>query len=169
MKATVYTPELTCSDELADHIRCIFTGYESVTKGISYSVNMLRIFMYKQWAMKYDKEAIIMLSDANDVVFQSNPFNYQPKHWAPPRYQLTVFQEAYPNKMIYRCGFNSGWIESCYGTEALNSVKHNPVSCSGTVMGSRDGVLVLVSILIYVMVQISVIDRVLHWYIVYDI
>jgi hypothetical protein len=46
--------------------------------------------------------------------------------------------------MIYRCPFNSDWIRECYGSRALESVQMNPVSCSGTTMGSRDGILIYV-------------------------
>ena len=40
-----------------------------------------------------------MVSDFSDVLFQSDPFNYQPKQWQPPVAQLAVFLEAYPNKV----------------------------------------------------------------------
>ena len=82
-----------------------------------------------------------MLSDFRDVFFQSNPFTYKPYQWAPPDFQLTIFQEAHPNKVIRRCPFNSGWIRSCYGEEALKQIGANTVSCSGITIGSRDGII----------------------------
>ena len=46
---------------------------------------------------------------------------------------------------------NYGVLDTCYGTEVATHIGYNPVSCSGTVMGSRDGVLAYVSIdVIYV-------------------
>jgi len=33
--------------------------------------------------------------------------------------------------VIYRCVFNGGWVENCYGTEGLKRVGSNTVSCSG--------------------------------------
>jgi hypothetical protein len=56
-----------------------------------------------------------------------------------------VFQEAYPNKVIYRCVFNGGWISNCYGEEGLRKVGSNTVSCSGVTMGTRDAILAYVS------------------------
>ena len=41
---------------------------------------------------------------------------------------------------------NYGVLDTCYGTEVATHIGYNPVSCSGTVMGSRDGVLAYVSI-----------------------
>ena len=82
-----------------------------------------------------------MISDFRDVFFQSNPFTYKPYQWSPPDFQLAVFQEAHPNKVIKRCPFNSGWIRSCYGEEALKLIGSNTVSCSGVSIGSRDAIL----------------------------
>lgn len=48
--------------------------------------------------------------------------------------------------MIYRCVYNGGWIKACYGDEAFELVKMNPVSCSGVSMGSRSAILVYVSV-----------------------
>jgi hypothetical protein len=47
--------------------------------------------------------------------------------------------------MIYRCVYNGGWIRSCYGKDAYELVKMNPISCSGVSLGSRDAILVYVS------------------------
>ena len=41
---------------------------------------------------------------------------------------------------------NYGVLDTCYGTEVATHIGYNPVSCSGTVLGSRDGVLAYVSI-----------------------
>ena len=45
---------------------------------------------------------------------------------------------------MHNCIFNSGWIEKCYGSDALELIKTEPISCSGTTMGSRDGILIYV-------------------------
>lgn len=55
---------------------------------------------------------------------------------------MVVFQEAYPNKVIYRCPFNGGWIQGCYGMENFKKVASNTVSCSGVSIGTRDAILV---------------------------
>jgi hypothetical protein len=109
------------------------------------SLSMLRYRMYMWWASMYERHTNILIADFRDVFFQSNPFTYMPDQWVQPISQLTVFLEASPQKAIYRCLFNSVWIKGCYGQDALNMVKTNPVSCSGTSLGSRDGILVYVS------------------------
>jgi hypothetical protein len=106
---------------------------------------MLRFYMYQHWALQYDPRALIMVSDFRDVFFQSDPFKYRLLEWSPPRYNLVVFQEHFPNKVINRCVFNKGWIKACYGQEGLAKVGTNTVSCSGVTMGTRDGILVYVS------------------------
>jgi hypothetical protein len=67
-----------------------------------FSVNVIRYFLYKWWAMKYGVDSIIMLSDFRDVVFQANPFTYHSEEWAPPVADLVVFQEFHPIKVINR-------------------------------------------------------------------
>ncbi len=46
--------------------------------------------------------------------------------------------------MIYRCQYNGGWIQNCYGDKALELVGSNPVSCSGVSLGSRNAIIVYV-------------------------
>lgn len=46
---------------------------------------------------------------------------------------------------MHNCVYNSGWVEKCYGSEALQTILSEPISCSGTTLGSRDGILIYVS------------------------
>lgn len=135
-KATIYTVQPLCSGERHDQV-CSFQPNEP-----KFSINMVRFYLYQWWTRSYSEEALIMLSDFRDVFFQSNPFTYRAWDWAPPVSQLVVFQEAYPNKVIYRCPFNGGWISSCYGKEGLMRVGSNTVSCSGVTIGTRDSIFV---------------------------
>lgn len=104
------------------------------------SINMLRFYIYQWWSKKYSTDTIIMLSDIRDVQFQSNPFTYRLFEWAPPASQLVFFKEAHPNAVINRCAYNSGWIKSCYGKNALDRVGFNTVICSGITIGTRDAI-----------------------------
>jgi hypothetical protein len=113
--------------------------------GLMVSINMIRFYMYQWWARMYDPDALIMISDFRDVFFQANPFTYHTNEWAPPVAQMVVFQEVFPNKVIYRCPFNSGWIENCYGKEGLARIGGNTVSCSGVSIGTRNAILLYVS------------------------
>lgn len=91
----------------------------------------------------------MMIADWADVFFQSNPFTYRSSEWSlSTNHHLAFFQEPYPNKVISRCPFNSGWIMSCYGGEQLLNIGANPVICSGIVMGTRDAVLSFSSLVI---------------------
>ena len=141
----VYTIKFSCTTHTDDinNYKCVFADLPEHAQGIPYSVNMMRIFLYKWWATNYHEDAKILLSDFRDVVFQSNPFNYMPSSWN--NYPLVIFHEQYPNNMIYRSMFNKGWLQKCYGNEAYEKIAYNVVSCSGTVLGSRNGILAYVS------------------------
>jgi len=135
-KGIVYMVNPDCTGTGHDKV-CSFKGQDKKV-----SINMVRYFLYQWWGAIYNEGALIMLSDFRDVIFQSNPFLYRKWEWAPPVAQLVVFQEAYPNKVIYRCVFNGGWVENCYGTEGLKRVGSNTVSCSGVTIGTRDAIVV---------------------------
>ena len=140
LNAITYTVNPDCVGDSHSKV-CSFPGHN-----VKVSINMVRFYLYQWWAMRYDSNALIMISDFRDVFFQANPFTYRSFEWAPPVAQMVVFQEAYPNKVIYRCPYNSGWIENCYGTDALKRVGSNTVSCSGVSIATRNAILVYVSI-----------------------
>lgn len=143
-RAIIYEPQLECKipNDSSIHRECrIFGTFDPMVP-----LCMTRYRLYQWWAKQYNHGTQILITDFRDVFFQSNPFLYNPNQWSPPVAELTVFLEAIPQKAIYRCLFNSGWIRSCYGEQALNIVKTNPVSCSGTSLGSRDGILIYVSL-----------------------
>lgn len=143
-KGIIYNVTLDCVETNDLDRKCLVVGQ----KQKRVSINMMRYYLYLWWAEKYPKDSVIMISDFRDVIFQTNPFNYLAPQWRPPRAQLIVFLEAIPNKMIYRCQYNSGWIKNCYGDEAFQLVKNNPISCSGISFGSRDGILIYVSMML---------------------
>jgi hypothetical protein len=138
-KCVVYTIETVCDETENKHDSiCTFKSQPQFKA----SVNMIRFYLYQFWASQYKKNAMIMIADFRDVLFQGNPFTFETHLWMPPAAQLVVFQEAYPNKVINRCPFNSGWISSCYGEETMQKIGTNTVSCSGVTIGTRDALLV---------------------------
>ena len=137
-KAVVFKVDTSCEGKVHDK-RCSFVG--AGDNAAKYSINMIRWHLYQWWGSMLDEKAEIMVADFRDVFFQGNPFAYRRYEWAHPVSQLTVFQEAYPNKVIYRCPFNGGWIGGCYGEEGLKRIGNNPVSCSGVTLGLRDAVI----------------------------
>ena len=134
----VYMVEAECQGPETGHRICNLKGEKSKTQ---FSVNMIRYHLYRWWAMKYEETATVLVSDFRDVFFQSNPFEYHTKDWNFPKHDLVVFQEAHPLKTLGRCPFNSGWLQGCYGRKVLHMLSHNPVSCSGVSMGTRNGIL----------------------------
>ena len=72
-------------------------------------------------------------------------FTYKTAEWTRPQHNLAVFQEPYPNKVIYRCAFNRGYLQRCYGSESIARIGSNTVSCAGVSIGDRDAILVYVS------------------------
>jgi hypothetical protein len=79
-KAVVYTVAPDCQGEYNDK-KCSFKGQDG---GMKVSINMVRFYIYQYWTSKYNSDALIMLSDFRDVMFQSDPFKYRTFEWAPP-------------------------------------------------------------------------------------
>ncbi|MGG5823045.1 hypothetical protein [Falsiroseomonas sp. HW251] len=81
-----------------------------------------------------DRPAVrrVLMLDVRDVWFQADPFPMLPD--AP----LACFLE---DQFIMHCGSNSAWIAARYGQARLAAIGGRPISCSGTVGGTREGVL----------------------------
>lgn len=141
----VYTVKFKCTSHTDDvnNNKCQFADLPEHERGRPFSINVMRLHLYKWWASFYDEDAKILLSDFRDVFFQTDPFVYMPESWKD--HQLAVFEEPFPNIMIYRNGWNGAWIQDCFGEVGYNKVAYNVVSCSGTVMGTRNGILAYVS------------------------
>jgi hypothetical protein len=73
-----------------------------------------------------------LLCDLIDVIFQSDPFEFDPKP-----YRLKFFLEE---RRIRDCPINSGWVRDIYGHQALDAIGEQWISCSGTTLGSHDGI-----------------------------
>jgi len=74
----------------------------------------------------------IMLADVRDIIFQKDPFDFN----IPPK-SISVFLEA-EHTRIQSCSKNSWWIKELLGEEALDRIKENFISCSGTTIGSQE-------------------------------
>jgi hypothetical protein len=94
----------------------------------------LRYGLYHEFLYRFAPEAqTILLSDLRDVVFQGDPF-------ADPVDSLELFLEDERTRISDE-EFNSRWLKDLYGADVLRQLERYPVSCSGTVAGSRAGVL----------------------------
>jgi hypothetical protein len=98
-----------------------------------FHVQSTRYFMYRDFVTKnraqFDR---IFISDIRDAYFQGDPFNtYFPA-------ELTVSIEDIRIKSDI---VNSKWVLDLYGDQVLDDIKDNFVACSGTTLGSTEGMI----------------------------
>lgn len=79
----------------------------------------------------------VMITDLRDVFFQRDPF-------ADPVSGLEVYLEDASVRIGYD-DFNTRWIREVFGPVELEHLHGRPVSCSGTVVGTRDAMLAYVT------------------------
>lgn len=131
---SVYTMPVQCSGR-AD-IRCGFKG------ATDFPVTLLRNYLYQFWAMKYPSSAFIMTADFRDTIFQSNPFKYKIEDWGPNAFDLTIFLETHPNRVINRTPTVGGFMLNCYGRDVFRQLGSGTVSSNGIVFGRRDALII---------------------------
>jgi hypothetical protein len=96
----------------------------------------IRYALYEYWLRYYSESSYILILDFRDTFFQGNPFamfgSFQARKAAKNNdYVLHMYAENYDVKNIGICVFNSNWIKTCFGKEALLALKEQPVICSG--------------------------------------
>jgi hypothetical protein len=100
----------------------------------------LRYELYHYWLQYYHSNSMILVIDFRDVFFQSNPFAswgvYSARTKLP--YELQLFAEN-PIFNIGNCSFNGNWISTCFGKDALKALNSSPIICSGSTLGSYNG------------------------------
>jgi hypothetical protein len=74
----------------------------------------------------------IMLTDVRDVVFQRDPFDFSIPE------QVCFFLE---DIKIKDCFYNSEWILTTFGKNALRELKDKTVSCAGVTIGSYSAIM----------------------------
>ena len=137
---TVYIIPIECAGR--SDVRCKYNGVPD------YPITLARYYAYQAWAAKYPPTAYIMVSDFRDVLFQSNPFKNKFNEWGPDNYDLVLFQEAHPNRVISRCPHTGGFTLGCYGKETYRKIGTSTISSSGVVFGKRDAIIVYVSLVL---------------------
>jgi hypothetical protein len=111
-------------------------------------VATLRYEWYWIWSLQYQPQSWILLLDARDSYFQSNPFanvprdnndddddddNYNNKSdgW------LYLFGENPEATRLGRSRKNMMWLRNGYGEHVLNVLAEKPTICSGSTMGEQ--------------------------------
>ena len=99
---------------------------------------LIRHELYLSWARHYANSSRFFVADFRDTVFQRDPFAGLP----PPAHalELWLYAEHFPFKQFKRCPFNAGWVRNCWGKEKFAPLRDRAALCSGSYLGTRDGV-----------------------------
>jgi hypothetical protein len=135
---TVFTDDVNNTDykELTLLYNVLFLSYDEYTpkQMPSLPVVSLRFIIYYHYLLnqKYDN---IFICDSRDTFFQRNIFDemrlYKNKN-------LYVFSES-ERVTIGECIYNTKWITTCYGQNALMDIRNELRSCAGTTLGTYKG------------------------------
>jgi len=111
------------------------------------SITLMRMFIYQYWAVKYPDTTYIMMTDFRDVMFQSNPFTSKNKFidWGPKSYDITMFTELHPNRVITSCRHSAYTLKSCYGKSLHDQIGSNTMVNNGILFATRNASLIYVS------------------------
>ena len=101
------------------------------------AVATLRYEWYWIWAQHYNPNSWIMLVDARDTFFQTNPFVNLPRN---QNGLLYFFGENAEATRIGISRKNRNWILRGYGKEVLEALKDKPTICSGSTMGEQQAI-----------------------------
>lgn len=101
-------------------------------------VATLRYEWYWIWAQHYNPNVWILLIDARDTFFQSNPFEHVPRHPIDMKDGLLYFFGE--NHEATRLGLstkNRNWLTNAYGLRVIDALRQKPTICSGSTMGEK--------------------------------
>lgn len=126
--------------ELTQELSSFFDQYEisyCIAEGFNQN-NEIQWKRYSIFSEILDKLDVIdvdrvFISDVRDVIFQDDPFKY-----TNTNFDLEFFEEP---ERIKNCNCNAGWIMSLYGPSEMVAIGNNNIICSGTTMGSKNGML----------------------------
>ena len=97
-------------------------------------VATMRYEWYWIWSLHYNPESWIMLVDARDSFFQTNPFEELPRN---QNGLLYFFGENTKATRLGKSKKNANWLRRSYGEQALAALKTKPTICSGSTMGEQ--------------------------------
>ncbi len=139
---TAYGFEVDCQGKDNCRLKDDFLGYPDPRPHRTFA--NIRYALYEYWLNYYNNPAsYFLILDFRDTFFQMNPFaSFGPIATRPSKgkYELHVFAENYKVKNIGKCVYNSLWVGRCFGKDALKELKQEAVLCSGSTLGSYEGI-----------------------------
>lgn len=139
---TAYGFEVDCKGKDNCRLKDDFLGYPDPRPYRTFA--NIRYALYEYWLNYYNNPAsYFLILDFRDTFFQANPFApFGPIATRPSqgKYELHVFAENYKVKNIGKCVYNSLWVGRCFGKDALQELKEEAVLCSGSTLGSYEGI-----------------------------
>lgn len=97
-----------------------------------------RYELYWIWALRYHSNAWLMLLDARDAYFQSNPFLTLPRTTdTKGSGMLYFFGENTNQTRLGRSPKNRKWLERAYSVGLSSLLAEKPTICSGSTMGEQ--------------------------------
>lgn len=112
----------------------VFTSVNT-RRGLEYALEGLQSLRYAHYLdyLRQNDADRVLITDLRDVLFQDDPFSNEGAALEVVLEDKHVTIGAEP--------FNRRWIRGLYGRRVLNELANQTVSCSGTVLGTRDGML----------------------------
>jgi len=137
---TAYPFEVTCTKKDNCKFNDYVLGYPDPRPYRTFA--NIRYALYEYWLNFYGPQSYILILDFRDTFFQDHPFKPfgLPVASRTPKYELHVFAENYKVKSIKKCVYNSLWVGRCFGKPALEQLKDQAVLCSGSTLGSFQGI-----------------------------
>jgi hypothetical protein len=103
------------------------------------TVQTLRYEIYWLMCLAIAPQSWILLVDARDTYFQSQPFNSVPRNTDPTQQSglLYMFGENVDATRLGQSKANSRWLQAAYGDYVTQVLKDKPTICSGATMGEQ--------------------------------
>ena len=139
-----YAFEVDCNGKDSCRFKDDFLGYPDPRPFRTFA--NIRYALYESWLRYYSSTSYILILDFRDTFFQADPFlTFGPIDARKPRYDLQMYAENHAVKSIGKCVYNSFWVGRCFSRESLQDLKKEAVICSGSTLGSYDGISYYVS------------------------
>jgi len=121
-------------------------GTEEVTpfldKRHGRTAQTIRYELYWIWSEHYNPKQWILLIDARDTIFQTEPFERVPRRTADDDDggMLIFFGENADATSLGKSKYNRKWLTLAYGTWVADELASKPTICSGSTMGEQSAI-----------------------------